>query len=333
MIQSNLGIGPMSSEIIEAVFRISNYYRRQLMLIPSKNQIDYRGGYVNNWTTKQFAEFVNEMRIKYPQSNVLLCRDHCGPGFNGIYNLEDTYNTLEEDIRNGFDLIHIDFCHFKGSNQERLLETKKAIQHCLELNPKIMLEIGTDENIGSIFSIPNLIEIQKEIDFIKTFCNPEFYVVQTGSLVKEINQVGNFNKMFIEKISQILKSKGVKLKEHNADYLGTEEIALRQGIVDAMNIAPQLGVIQTMIILKECSIYGINFQAFVDEVYNGGKWKKWLDKNNSNNKFLCSVIAGHYHFSSENYKKIINELSKREDIKEKIINEIMGAINHYEINQ
>ncbi|MFH1503106.1 MAG: class II D-tagatose-bisphosphate aldolase, non-catalytic subunit [Candidatus Diapherotrites archaeon] len=329
MINSNLGIGPMSTEIIEAIFRVSNYHRKELMIIASKNQIDYSGGYVNNWTTKEFMNFIKVMRQKYPNSNVRICRDHCGPGFNGNYDLEDTYKTIKSDIELGFDLIHIDFCHFKGNNDEMLQESKKAVEYCLRLNHSISLEMGTDENIGTNFGIINLEEIEKEIDFFLQFCKPEFYVIQTGSLIKEINQIGNFNKQFVERVSKIMKEKGIKLKEHNADYLSKEEIESRKGIVDAMNIAPQLGVIQTSIVLSKCLMYGINFEDFLEEVYNEKKWGKWMHKNKPENKFLCCTIAGHYHFSSESYKRIINELEKREDIKENIIKEIMEAINHY----
>jgi protein-tyrosine-phosphatase len=329
MINSNLGIGPMSTEIIEAIFRVSNYHRKELMIIASKNQIDYSGGYVNNWMTKEFMDFIKIMKQKYPNSNVKICRDHCGPGFNGNYDLEDTYKTIKSDIELGFDLIHIDFCHFKGNKEEMLQESKKAIEYCLKLNPLVSLELGTDENVGTNFGIINLEEVEKEIDFFLQFCKPEFYVVQTGSLIKEINQVGNFNKQFVEKISKIMKTKGIKLKEHNADYLSNEEIESRKGIVDAMNIAPQLGVIQTMIILEKSLIYGIDFTDFLEEVYQKGRWKKWMHKNTPENKFLCCIIAGHYHFSSEKYKKIIFELEKNEDIKENIINEIMEVIKHY----
>ncbi|MDP3992345.1 MAG: class II D-tagatose-bisphosphate aldolase, non-catalytic subunit [Nanoarchaeota archaeon] len=329
MITSKLGIGPMSSEIIEAIFRSSNYLRKQLMIIASKNQIDYNGGYVNNWTTKQFMEFIKEMNKKYPNANVKICRDHCGPGFNGKYDLEDTYSTIKTDIENGFDLIHIDFCNFKGSKEEMFNESKKAIEYCMKLNPNIFLEIGTDENVGTNFGFMNLEEIDREIKFYQSFCKPEFYVVQTGSLIKEINQIGNFNKDFVKKISEVLKLKGIKLKEHNADYLSKEEVKKREGVVDAMNIAPQLGVVQTMIVLKKCLIYGIDFTDFTKEIYGGEKWKKWMHNNTPDNKFLCCVIAGHYHFSSENYKRLIKQLELMEDIKENIINEIMGVINHY----
>lgn len=329
MINSNLALGPMSPEIVEAVFRASHYDRKELMLIASKNQVDYNGGYVNNWTTEQFMNFVKEMRATYPNANVKICRDHCGPGFNGIHDLQDSYKTIENDIKNGFDLIHIDFCHFQGTKEQQFEETKKAIEYCRSLNPNIMIEVGTDENAGTNFGPMNLSEIEREVDFFKQF-KPEFYVVQTGSLVMEINQVGNFNKDFISKISPILRAKGIKMKEHNADYLTKEEIGMRRGIVDAMNIAPQLGVIQTATVLKKCLVYGIDFTDFLKEVYEKGKWKKWMHTNTADNKFLCCLIAGHYHFASPAYKKLISALEEREDIKDTIINEIAGVIGHYD---
>jgi len=325
-----LAAGPMSPEIVEAIFRYSNYNRKELMIIASKNQIDHFGGYVNNWTTKDFMNFVNKMREMYPYSKIRICRDHCGPGFKGVYELEDVYSTIKSDIDSGFDLIHIDFCHFRGSKEEQFQESKKAIEYCYKLNPNILIEIGTDENVGTNFNLMNLKEIENEINFFTEFCKPEFYVVQTGSLVKEINQVGSFNKFFVKEVSALLKSKGIKLKEHNADYLSAEEIKNREGIVDAMNIAPQLGVVQTMAVLNKCLVYGINFSDFLNEVYENGKWKKWMHKNTPENKFLCCVIAGHYHFSSEKYKKIIEMLNEREDIKETIINKIMEVIEHYD---
>jgi len=324
-----LGIGPMSEEIIEAVFRVSHYQRRPLMLIPSKNQVDHKGGYVNNWTTKQFMDFIRQMRSTYSHSSVKICRDHCGPGFNGNHDLEDTYSSIRSDIENGFDLIHIDFCHFQGSKEERFAASRKAVELCLHLNPAIELEIGTDENEGVNFSFANLHELEEEIDFFKMFCHPRFYVVQTGTLVKEINQVGNFNAEFIGKVRELLHSKGLKLKEHNADYLSKEEITARRGKVDAMNIAPQLGAIQTMLILKKCLMYGISFNGFIDDAYSSGKWKKWLQDNGPENKFLCACIAGHYCFSREPYQKILRQLEQREDIRESIINEITEVINHY----
>ncbi len=326
---STLGVGPMSTEIIEAVFRFSNYHRKQLMLIASKNQIDHSGGYVNNWTTTQYMDFIKQLKSTYPNADVKVCRDHCGPGFNGNYDLKDVYNTIEDDIKNGFDLIHIDFCHFQGTKDQQFEESKKAVEFCLKLRPDILLEIGTDENLATTYNLPNLSEIGNEIEYFKTFCSPEFYVVQTGTIVREINQGGSLNRQFIEQISKMLHEKGLKLKEHNADYLNKEEINSRKGLVDAMNIAPQLGVVQTSIVLAKCLIYGVNTDEFLEEVYNKEKWKKWMHKNTPENKMLCCKIAGHYHFASDAYKKIIAQLADREDINETLINAAMDVVGHY----
>ena len=320
----------MSTEVIEAVFRYSHLHRKELMLIASKNQIDHTGGYVNGWNTKQYCGFLRKMKNKYDYSNVKNCRDHCGPGFTGNMSMDDTYKTIESDIENNFDLIHIDLCYYLGTNEERLEESKKAIEHCLKLNENISIEIGTDENLGAKYSFNSIKEIEDEVKFFKSFFDPEFFVVQTGSLVKEINQVGSFNENFIKECSDIIHTGNIKLKEHNADYLSSQEIQERKNIVDALNIAPQLGVIQTGLVLNKCLIYGVRFDDFSNVVYKGNKWKKWLYKNDKKNKYLCTQIAGHYHFASDEYKKIIEQLNKHEDISENIIETIMEVINHYE---
>jgi len=329
-ITARFGIGPMSSEAIEAVYRYSNFNRKQVMLIASKNQIDHSGGYVNGWSTKEYADYLSSLKDKYTFSDILLCRDHCGPGFTGNYDLKDTYQTIEEDINNGFDLIHIDFCHHKGSLEEKLEESKKAIEFCKGLNEEILIEIGTDENLGDNFAFNSIDEIEKEIDYFTSFCKPNFFVVQTGSWVMEINQAGNFNADFSKEVSSLIRSKGLKFKEHNADYLTSEEIAKRKGIVDAMNIAPQYGVIQTGIILNKCLAYGIDFEPWAEIVYSGEKWKKWLKDNTPENKFLCINIAGHYHFATDEYKSIFDQINQYEDLSETIVESLMEVIEHYE---
>lgn len=325
----SLAVGPMSSEIIESVFRYSHFHRTPLYLISSKNQVDHSRGYVNAWNTREYMEYVQSMRTAYQNSEVTICRDHCGPGFNGNYDMKDVYKTIETDIENGFDLIHIDFCHFQGSREEQLAESKKAVEFCYKLDPNIKLEIGTDENTGASYSLTNLDEINDEIDYFQSFCSPEFFVVQTGTVVKEIGQAGSYNEAFVRDVSTLLKSKGLRLKEHNADYLSRDEIERRNGVVDCMNNAPQFGVVQTSTVLTKALTYGINITDFINVVYEGGKWKKWMNNNSPENKMLCVLIAGHYHFNSDEYKTIISRLADREDIQETLIDASSTIIGHY----
>lgn len=326
-----IGIGPMSSQVIKSVFEYSHENNTPLMLIASKNQIDWDGGYVNSWKTSQFMEYTKKMKKEYFNADVLICRDHCGPGFKpNTNNLDDTYKTIENDISSGYGLIHIDLCHLKDGINSILKETEKAINYATKLNPKILIEIGTDENTGKNFKDLDLIE--KELGFISKFKSVVLYVVQTGSLVKEINQVGEFNKAYVSKVKNLVNKYNLKLKEHNVDYSNKEEITTRRNLVDAINIAPCLGVVQTMFTLMKCSVYGINTNDFLNESFDSRKWEKWLQINKPTNKYLCSIIAGHYNFNTSPYEKIYSQLNNREKFEKLLISELKNTINHYYLN-
>lgn len=323
---SKLGVGPMSLEIIEAVYRYSEKNSEPLMLIASKNQVDWNGGYVNNWNTRGFADYCNKLKKRYPNAKVYLCRDHCGPGFKSD-DIEDVYKTINDDLRNGFEVMHVDFCHYKGTYEEKLAESKKAIEYILKKKPNTIIEIGTDENKGDFLT--NIKHLDSEMEFFKKVAPIHFFVCQTGSFVKEASQVGGFNIEFLKKIKNLAIKHGLYLKEHNADYLDKKSVSLRKGIIDAMNVAPQYGVIQTTLTLSKCYTYGINTDDYLEDSYMSGKWKKWLNKNSQDNKYLCSLVAGHYNFAKDSYKKICEEINAYEDFKETIINEVIKNINIY----
>jgi hypothetical protein len=329
-ISARLALGPMSTEAIEAIYRYSDDHDIQLMLIASKAQIDHDGGYVNNWTTEQFVEHVNKLKKNFTDADVLLCRDHCGPGFKKSTNVVDHYITAVADIDAGFDLIHVDFCHLQSNHKGKLEASKQLIEHIQKINPQMMFEIGTDENVGA--AEMNLDRIENDIDFFLSFCDPKFYVVQTGSLIKEINQVGSYDEPSVELISDLLHSRDLKLKEHNADYLSFNDLKRRRKAVDAVNIAPMLGVIQTNFVLHRCMLHGFDTTPFLNKAYDSGRWSKWLYNNTADNKYLCALTAGHYVFTSDEYRSLIDRLNKVDgDIYESIVDEHYDVINNYMI--
>lgn len=323
---SKLGFGPMSSEIIEAVFRFSEKNQEPLMLIASKNQIDWNGGYVNNWNTKEFMCFVSGLKQKYSSAKVYVCRDHCGPGFKDK-DLRDTYKTIDNDIENGLDLVHIDFSKLQGDYDDILKESKKAIEYIQKIKPEVLIEVGTDENKGEF--LEDISKIENEMKFFTSIAEVQFFVCQTGSLIKEINQIGSFNVEFIKKVRETADKYNVFLKEHNADYLDSGQIKTRKGLIDAVNVAPQYGVIQTMLTFHKALNYGIDIKDFLQEAYQSRRWEKWLDTNTSDNKLLCSVIAGHYVFSSDAYKRLCEGINKYENFRESIVSEIMKNFKVY----
>jgi hypothetical protein len=165
--------------------------------------------------------------------------------------------------------------------------------------------------------------------FFTALAPVHFFVCQTGSLVKEINQVGKFNKDFMQLVRQLADVYRLNLKEHNADYIDAASIKQRRGLIDAVNIAPQYGVLQTKITIQKAATYGIDYTDFLDESYKSGKWRRWLHLSDEGNKLLCAIIAGHYVFRSDAYKKLYEKISRHEDLREEIMGAIMKNIHHY----
>lgn len=329
MSKYKLAFGPMSREIIETIFMVSEREHTPLMIIASRNQIDHNFGYVMR--TPEYAVLISDMKRKYPNSDVLICRDHCGPGFGNPDEpkdqLDTTIETIEQDIRFGFDLLHIDLCKYPVSLEHKVTETKYLLSLARSIDGNIEFEIGTDENDGILET-----DTQRYIPLLREFKDwrPMFYVVQTGSLVKENRNTGRFASGPMGGVFDLIRTFEIGVKEHNADYLSGQEIRKRNGEVDAMNIAPQLGLIQTQTIMSLANTYGIDTSRFVTKVFGGGKWEKWVHRPCSfRDRHLAVLVAGHYHFSDDEYTEILYKLNREVDVKRCIMNNVSDVIMNY----
>ena len=309
-----LGIGPMSMEIVQAVKEYPAPEDVQLMLICSENQINRDTGYTG-LKTSDFEKLLWG-------SEVWKCRDHCGPGFK-YKTKEECFQTIVDDINNGFELIHIDNCWLEG--EEKLQYTLEAIELALSINSEIKFEIGTEVN--TVNNKLNSDRLRSYLDEILKLTTPFFYVLETGSVVQGYNNSKKFD--VCEKSLQILNGASVKVKEHNADYLSRPEIAKRHGIINGMNIAPQFGVVQTLTVLNEAMMYGVDTTDFKRVVYRHNNWDKWKEPHREIELDYVTTLAGHYHFNTKEYKQVVDELSNYVNLKNIIKNNIKKIINYY----
>ncbi|MDD9897479.1 MAG: tagatose-6-phosphate kinase, partial [Candidatus Melainabacteria bacterium] len=141
-----LGVGPMSVNCVDATIELANEHRIPLMLIASRRQIDsadFGGGYVNNWTTEEFANYVIE---NDKRGYVMLARDHGGPWQNTLEKekklslrqaMESAKKSYEADISSGLQIIHIDpsVDIFGGSTTDEILERAyELLDFCTEIS-------------------------------------------------------------------------------------------------------------------------------------------------------------------------------------------------------
>lgn len=321
-----LGFGPMSREVIDIICDYTHNNEKPLMIIASRNQVDAESGYV--MTTPQLAAQLKDKNT----GHVLLCRDHCGPYFLdsekslGLCEaVEATKKTIAYDIEQGFDLIHID--------TSRVDDTygiaEELINFCLSLNPNIQFEFGTEENVGVA---AGAIKYKQDVAFAKNFPNMKFVVAQTGSLCFEDTQAGTFEADTVRELVELANANGIGLKEHNADYLTAEQVQLRTAAgVHAMNIAPQLGVVQTKLLRRLAEEYELTTQwnKFAEQVLASNRWKKWTHSNEDSQKV---TVAGHYCFSSPAYTTIVEAINERTDWNRQLYAAIAEVFDTYTEN-
>lgn len=318
-----LGFGPMSQDIIRIIADYAERHQQPLMLIASRNQIDADSGYVMH--TEDFGNLLNAL----PRSYLRICRDHCGPYFldaekdlTQAQAIEACKKTIAHDIENGFDLIHID----TSRCTDGYAVADELIKFCLDKNPNIRFEFGTEENVGLAASTQKYTD---DVNFAKQYANMEFVVAQTGSLVHEDLQVGVFDADMVQGLVKVANTAGVKLKEHNADYLTAVEIAQRRDLgIHALNIAPQLGVAQTKLMRRLALLRGLDDQwnAFAQTVIDSGKWNKWTESTDADHRVN---VAGHYLFRSNEAQMLMANIPAFYD---QLKTEIESILTTYVIN-
>jgi hypothetical protein len=309
-----LGLGPMSIEIIDAISDFAKKKNKKIMLICSRNQIETSklgGGYVNNFSTKEFSKFVKSKNNK----NLIMCRDHGGPYKNDKFRKKlkdeiiDCKKSLLDDIVNDFKIIHIDTSQCKKKKYEIAQELINFCEESAKIHKKeIFFEFGCEDH-GVLKSLN---EFKKDISFFSKIKNRQYMVCQTGSHVRSIFQVGQFDFDNVIKMKKISKKHGILLKEHNCDYLDKQQINVRKKFgVDAINIAPELGFLQSYFIFSKAKQYGFKskLEKFIKIVIKQKKWRKW--NYNNENDFIKFLTSAHYYYSRDEYKELKFCLSKK----------------------
>ena len=299
-------IGPMSKNVVDSVIQYSNNTGNAIGLIPSRRQIEYNQGYVNGWTTGQFAKYVRER-----SSNVLLQRDHGGRLQSSS---ADSMMSYEADALSGFDLIHIDPWKQFVDIDEIISETVRNILFCESRNPDCGYEIGTEEAIHKYSC--------EELDYFlsgvknslgRGWSKVKYAVIQSGTAISATSNVGVFDEQRCERMIDVCRNYGLKSKEHNGDYLTSGEMKQRFDLgLDAINIAPQFGVSETRQVLE--AAHGDNnlFERIFRLCYNSKKWVKWFPSDftvsTKEDKRKLIEVSCHYIFSSPEFVEIFEKL-------------------------
>ncbi len=314
--------GVISKNQVDTIIQYSLEHKDiDIIFIPSRRQIEYDGGYVNNWNTKTFTKYVKELNPK-----IKIERDHSGPG-QGLYD-DDGFRSLEDDCKY-LDIIHIDPWKKYSDLNEGIKWSVDMINFCYKLNPNIEYEIGTEEAIR-IFTLE---ELEAVIIGIKNMLDEKIYnkikycVVQCGNKLCNIKNSGIFDKNKLENMIRLVNKYNFISKEHNGDWIEIDIIKQKEKLgLECMNIAPEFGTIESTIILKKIKNNPELYNKIYELCLNSNKWRKWVsvDFDYLNKKDEIILISCHYIFSTNEFIEIKKQfLDIDDEIKETIKNKLM----------
>jgi|TARA_R110002051_G_scaffold153540_2_gene225985 hypothetical protein len=310
-----LFIGPMSKNIVDTAIELATQ-GWNLGFIPSRRQVDKRRGYVNDWNTKEFVSYVRERTDKIP-----IQRDHAGPGQGK--EKDNGLTSLLEDGSNNLDLIHIDPWKVYPKMDDAVINTNIMIEYYCGKNETSLFEVGTEEAISkySASELDTFLEKLKKFVDPKKFSRIKFAVIQSGVGLLGVKNTGTFSEQRCKDMISVCRNHNLLAKEHNGDYLDEKDIRRRFELgLDAINIAPELGVEET-----RCTLQKIEeeeredlFERLFDACYLSRLWLKWLpdgfSPEDSHEKRLLVEVCGHYIFNTDEFRDITKELSGLQEL-------------------
>ncbi len=350
---THIGVGPMSYNLLRAALELAKEKDFPLILIASRNQVDsdaLGGGYVCSFDQKRFVESTAKIADEIGFDGLCyFCRDHGGPWQRDAERnnklpvdeaMDIAVRSYLDDAEAGFDLLHIDptkdpHCGEGVVPLDVVLErTITLIERIEEERVKkgwkeLAYEVGTEETLGGLIDptvFENFIKELKVALEKKGLPMPLFVVGQTGTLTRLTSNVGHYDTPTATNLSNITHKYGTGLKEHNGDYL-CNEILLEHPVIglDAMNVAPEFGLVETEALLDLCSIEEkflapaeqSNLRAVLAEhAVKGERWRKWMVgekrtapieeimKDEENVKLITSM-CGHYTLEDKEVKEAL----------------------------
>ena len=323
-----LYLGPMRKNIVDSAIESD----LDLGLIPSRRQVDHDTGYVNNWRTANFVDYV-----KSRSNKILIQRDHAGP-MQGTKE-DNGFNSLFADCKSKVDIIHIDpwkqewSAGKKGDMNFAIVNTTIMIDHCCRKSDDVLFEVGTEEAIYryEATQLARFLKTIKKSVGEEKFKRVKFAVIQSGVGLLGTENTGTFDEQRCKDMISVCKDFGLLSKEHNGDYLNKDIIARRFEIgLDGINIAPELGVEETRCVLERIEKEDRKdlFDRLFKACFLSKFWVKWLPDgfdpaDDENKKRLLVEVCGHYIFNTEEFKDITSELvGLNESIKSRLLNKI-----------
>jgi hypothetical protein len=254
-----LWLAPVGREVVEAVEEYAYDYGVRLGLIASRSQVNMDVGY-SGYT---------QQTLHMAAAHCTIERDHLGKTEDAIVACQ----TIRDDEEAAWDGVFVD------SDDGAVMKAA--------CDSSMWIEAGCGESQTADFMAR-----------LATYPKGRFRWASfpTGCLIQGLGNIGRVNGPLISDMSRAWP--GVLLRGHNADYLDAETTVKLAGLVDGLNVAPQLGTLVTAYYIMTATHHGYDLTSWKRRVFDGGRWRTWTAvREDGEYDWHDAVIAGgHYHW-------------------------------------
>lgn len=245
-----LCVGATSRRVVEEAAKLQVH-----QIVASRSQVEGVHGY-SGFTPESLVTTVWELS----DGETDVVRDHGGPLLGGR---GDYLESLHADVDAGFDGLHVDVC--KLPYEEQVAELKRALNDLA--GAPVHIEIGGEHESNDWNHTLLQVAIAEGVP-------PRYAVAGFGSYVWMDRQCGRpVSATHLKAITEVNAGLGVMTKIHNADWVG-KRVAVYGSVVDAYNIAPELGCLEVDLLLSQLS--GNAVDDLLVYAYDSRKWTRWF---------------------------------------------------------
>jgi D-tagatose-1,6-bisphosphate aldolase subunit GatZ/KbaZ-like len=295
-------VGAASRRVIEEAAKL-----QVEAIVASRSQVDVGGGYTG-LDQEELVRVVEDLSGGWTQ----VVRDHGGPSAtfaDARDALRSAIDSFDEDVAAGFDRLHIDVC-----NVPRALQSDTLAALLRRYRGKIQVEIGGERDEQAWTD--QLVELSLECGV-----TPQYVVVDAGGHIWADRQCGFWRAAdVVDKITTRLADVGTGTKCHNADW--TDAWRDYDGVVDAVNIAPEFGLVETQAWMQ--FLPPADTHVLLKRAYDSEAWRRWFDGENEGTWVERAMCAFRYRMVND--PEIAATLADYTDVDEQVRGRIRDAI-------
>lgn len=225
-------------------------------IIASRRQVNADGGYTG-LTQRALVQLVSELS----GDRTAVVRDHGGPFQNGDVTDRGWEQEFNEDVSAGFTGLHLDVSKLPKTEQVAALQ-RLVRKYSM---PGVKLLIGGERDTQAW--LYTLLAAA-----MATGTQPAYCVIAMGGHTMFDRQTGELiSAPEARHITQSYNALGVKSVAHNTDFTDRDKYA---AAVDAVNVAPEYGVIETEAWLRAVSPDVAS--ELLKDGYESKRWLRWF---------------------------------------------------------